>query len=275
VIILRCLGDEVVATEVMYLSPHLDDVALSCGGLIHRQAQAGIATLVTTVFAGAPPRSELSPLAAELHAQWGDLAEPVAARREEDKKAMRLLGTDCRHLEYPDAIYRFDDVSALYLSDEQLYGYIHSSDLQLIRQIAETIMEVCSPQPSTIYAPLGVGNHVDHQLVRGAALVLLRRSCPVIFSVDYPYVEVPGALTRELDLIGTGEWSEEVQDLHQEDVAMKIEAIAAYASQMDKLFEGADVMAQRVRDYAFALSSSEGYGERYWSLSRSTKYAIR
>ena len=35
----------------VYLSPHLDDAVLSCGGAIHRAGAAGEAVLVITVFA--------------------------------------------------------------------------------------------------------------------------------------------------------------------------------------------------------------------------------
>jgi LmbE family N-acetylglucosaminyl deacetylase len=264
-----------VATNVMYLSPHLDDVALSSGGLIHRQVQAGTGILVLTIFAGPPVHSELSPLAAELHAQWGHPTEPVAVRRKEDEKAMRLLGADNIHLGYADAIYRFDDTSFLYLCDEDLFGPLHPSDLKLVSQITEAITEIYSPHQSTIYAPLAVGNHVDHQLVREAALTLHHRSHPVIFYEDYPYVEVPGALTRELDRIGIESWTEEIRRLDEENLAIKIEAIAAYASQIDRLFQGVETMAQRVRDYASALSSEEGYGERYWRLSYEMRPATR
>lgn len=261
--------------NVIYLSPHLDDVALSCGGLIHRQVQAGTAVLVLTIFAGPPLHSELSSFAAELHAHWGHLTEPVAVRRREDKKAMRLLGADYIHLGYPDAIYRFDDTSSLYLCDEDLFGPLHPSDLKLVAQLTEAIMEMHSPRQSTIYAPLAVGNHVDHQLVREAALMLHRKSYPVTLYEDYPYVEVPKALTRELERIGTDRWTEEVQDFDEENLAMKIKAIAAYASQMDKLFGGTEVMAERVRDYSLALCPEERYGERYWRLSHEVKYAMR
>lgn len=264
-----------MATNVMYLSPHLDDVALSCGGLIHLQAQAGVATLVVTIFAGAPLRSELSPFAAELHAHWGHLTEPVAVRREEDEKAMRLLGAHYIHLKYPDAIYRFDSDSFLYLCDEDLFSSLHPSDLKLVSHISEAIIEIYARQRSTIYAPLAVGNHVDHQLVREAALTLHRGSYPVVFYEDYPYVEVPGALTRELERIGIERWTEQVQKLDEENLAMKIEAIASYASQVDRLFQRRGLMAERVRGYALTLGSQEGYGERYWALSYNAKSAMK
>ena len=51
----------------VYLSPHLDDAVLSCGGMIHRQAQAGERVVVVTVCAGDPPPGPLSDFARSLH----------------------------------------------------------------------------------------------------------------------------------------------------------------------------------------------------------------
>lgn len=258
-----------MATDVVYLSPHLDDAALSCGGLIHRQARAGTHVLVVTVFAGPPEDGALSALAAQLHARWGDLADVVAARRQEDEKAMRFLGAEPLYLQYPDAIYRLHRGSFLYPSEESLFESPRAPDLDLASQIAESLHAIHLPRRPTIYAPLAVGNHVDHQLVREAGLNLQRRSYPAILYEDYPYVEVPGALTEALDRVGPERCSEEIQEIREQDIAAKIAAIAAYASQMDSLFKGADSMSQRVRDYARALSSGDGYGERFWRISSS------
>jgi len=110
---------------------------------------------------------------------------------------------------------------------------------------------------------------VDHQLVRNAAFILLRESFRVTFYEDYPYVEVPGALTMALEGTGVTRWREEVQYLEEDCLAQKTQAIARYASQMNELFQGAEKMAQRVRDYALALSSSGSYAERSWRQSSS------
>ncbi|TKJ31835.1 MAG: GlcNAc-PI de-N-acetylase [Chloroflexi bacterium B3_Chlor] len=266
-------GHEAVATDVIYLSPHLDDAALSCGGLIHRQAQAGTNVLVVTVFAGSPAQNVLSPFAVELHARWGHPTNAVAVRTQEDHRAMRLLGAEYLHLEYPDAIYRFDGCSFLYLSREDLLGSLHPLDAELASQIATSIVEICSTRAPSIYAPLGVGDHVDHQLVREATLTLRNAFPSIVFYEDYPYVEVPGSLTDVLGRIGVEGWKAELQSLDEECMSARIGAISAYASQMDELFQSVEIMPGRVRDYAAALSSEEGYAERYWRLSRDKKIA--
>jgi len=259
--------DEAVTANVIFLSPHLDDAALSCGGLIARLIPDGAEVLVITVFAGFPARREPSALAAQLHARWGDPADPVVLRRNEDKKAMELLGADWLHLRYPEAVYRFEEPSFLYLRSRDLFGSPHPSDSAVVAQIAESVMEICHPGQTEIHAPLAIGNHVDHQLVRNAAFILLRRSFRVTFYEDYPYVEVPGALTMALEATDVTRWREEVQYLEEDCLAQKTQAIARYASQMNELFQGAEKMAQRVRDYSRAVSTVGGYAERYWQPS--------
>lgn len=259
--------------NVMYLSPHLDDAVLSCGGLMHHQIQAGTTVLVVTIFAGTPSRDELSAFAARLLADSGHLTDAVTARRREDERAARLLGAAHLHLEYPDAIYRFGDSSFLYLCDDDLFGTIHPSDRALISRITEDIAKLHASLEATIYAPLAVGSHVDHQLVREAALALRSDSHALVFYEDYPYVETPGALTRELARAGSYTWTEDVQELDEQDLALKIAAIAAYPSQIGTVFRGAQCVAQRVRDYALALSSGDAPVERYWRLSGSANSA--
>ncbi len=259
--------DEAVTANVIFLSPHLDDAALSCGGLIAHLIPNGAEVLVITVFAGFPARREPSALAAQLHSHWGDPADPVVLRRNEDKKAIGLLGADWLHLHYPEAIYRFEEPSFLYLRSGDLFGSPHPSDSAVVAQIAESVTEICHPGQTEIHAPLAIGNHVDHQLVRNAAFILLRRSFRVTFYEDYPYVEVPGALTMALEGTGVTRWREKVQDLEEDCLAQKTQAIARYASQMNELFQGAEKMAERVRDYSRAVSTVRGYAERYWQPS--------
>ena len=92
--------------SIIYLSPHLDDVALSCGGLIWEQTQSGDSVEIWTICAGDPPQDRLSPFAEELHQRWRVGHNAVDIRREEDIHSCRLLGAKYRHFEVPDAIYR-------------------------------------------------------------------------------------------------------------------------------------------------------------------------
>ena len=90
----------------IYLSPHLDDVVLSCGGVICEQIKAGDKVQVWTICAGDPPENQLTLFAQDLHARWNTDNDAVSIRREEDQLACHLLGASPTHFNYPDCIYR-------------------------------------------------------------------------------------------------------------------------------------------------------------------------
>src|SRR5438045_4362864 len=96
----------------IFLSPHFDDIALSCGGMAARLSRAGARCVALTLFAA--PASEDAPLsdfARWLHDQWESAGatggKPVnEVRREEERAALRLLGLEPVWLDLSDAPYR-------------------------------------------------------------------------------------------------------------------------------------------------------------------------
>ncbi len=93
----------------VFLSPHYDDVALSCGGTITALAKAGAHPLIVTCFGGSPP-GRLSDFAQRMHERWQvDAETAIAVRRAEEVVAAALLGGQTQWLDFPDAIYRGDD----------------------------------------------------------------------------------------------------------------------------------------------------------------------
>jgi hypothetical protein len=108
---------------------------------------------------------------------------------------------------------------------------------------------------------LGIGKHVDHQLVRdmGKAIAQWRPNNPLYFYEDYPYSMLGVAAIRgavaELDL-------DVSRNLHAVDPAAidaKIAAVGRYKSQISTFWESENVMAREIR--AFALQVS---GESEW-----------
>ena len=247
----------------IYLSPHLDDAVLSCGGAIHGQVRRGEGVLVITLFAGLPDYRRLSPFAASLHTAWGDPPDPVGARRAEDAAVMRALGASYRHLSLLDCIYRTAGGAFLYTSEEALFGDVHPAEADLEARIAAGLAPLCAEHPgATVYAPLRVGHHVDHQAVWGAALAL--EGVRLLFYEDYPYVEEAGALERAQAEPGDIGWVAQVEEIN---VEAKIQAIAGYTSQLEFLFGGQEEMARQVRAYAASIVQGQGYGERFWRFT--------
>ncbi|HEY0069599.1 MAG TPA: hypothetical protein VGE04_06480, partial [Chloroflexia bacterium] len=117
-------------------------------------------------------------------------------------------------------------------------------------------------------APLGVGHHVDHQLVFRAA----RRLGPrfgVLYYEDYPYAARQGGLDRRLQELNMP--AQPRLTPISELIGLKIAAIARYKSQLDVLFGSSEAMPGAVRDYARWVAASSGasgvqYAERVWHL---------
>lgn len=251
----------------IYLQPHFDDAPLSCGGTIALQAATGNRVLIVTVFGGVPP-SGLSPssFALQMQEKMGlglDPAEAVRRRREEDTAAAETLHADTLWLDYLDAIYRGSP--AQYASEDALFGEVQTNDLTLDEELAALLLSIHERAPlAVIYAPLGVGHHVDHQLLCSAADRLVQRRLNIKFYEDFPYITQPSALEgrqRELGIPMEPELVE-ISGL----LRVKEEAIAHYTSQVPQLFGTQERMRRALRDYSASLRRTyPGIAiERYW-----------
>lgn len=238
------------------LSPHLDDGPLSCGGAIHHWAAAGEPVLVVTFMTGDPPAGDLSPFAHYQHAGWQLPArEAYIVRRAEEVAALQVLGADFHHAGWLDCIYRADDAGSFYASDEAIFGVTHPGDDRLAEEMARRLAFLGPLESTTIvYAPLAVGNHIDHQLVRQAAERWRGRE--LIYYEDFPYVgqDAPVELDATPLLIS----------LSKEDIEAKVKAIGCYRSQIRFLFDTRAKMVARVWDHCRRVAGKNGWAERYW-----------
>jgi LmbE family N-acetylglucosaminyl deacetylase len=251
----------------IYIQPHFDDAALSCGGSIALQKATGQHILVVTVFGGVPAAgSQLSPFAQQVQRNMGlglDATEAMRQRRAEETSAADILGYDMLFLDYLDAPYR--GTPAYYASEESLYGTVNAADLALDEELAGVLLTIPERAPlAAIYAPLGTGHHVDHQLCCSAADRLAQRKVNVKFYEDFPYVTQPGALEARQRELGIPMEPALVEISGT--MRAKEEAIAQYTSQVPQLFGTQDRMRQSLRTYSGSLRRAyPGIEvERYW-----------
>ncbi|HET9906620.1 MAG TPA: PIG-L family deacetylase [Anaerolineales bacterium] len=228
----------------IYLSPHLDDAVLSAGGLIYDQTQAGDSVEIWTFMCGYPPEGEFSPIADQLHQQWGfsSAEEAVRKRRLEDKNAAAILGATTRHFDFLDCVYRQGS------NGEWLYSKItvppHKEDEKLPAQIAEAISARLHPD-DVLVCQLAVGSHVDHVLVRRAA-ELLGKS--LRYDIDVPYIfykpqELKPASAGMMDL---------VYSVSKAGVEFWKEAVLEYKSQIStlgKVFDTPEKVRESIQNY--------------------------
>ncbi|MCL4861565.1 MAG: PIG-L family deacetylase [Caldilineaceae bacterium] len=240
----------------IYLSPHLDDVTLSCGGQVYQQTRAGQSVLIVTVTAGDPPRDALSGYAQSLHDRWALATDAVAARRAEDLAACRILGADALHWEIADCIYRMNPATGepIYLSDPDIFGDVHAAEHGLVERLAAQMRAL--PAHSRLCVPLGVGHHVDHQLTRAAAEQAFGRE--LVYYEEYPYAQQPGAVSRVI-APGAPDWQAEVVALTPDALEAKFAAILTFESQLSTFFTDEADLRRQVGGYAASVG-----GERLW-----------
>lgn len=228
---------------------------------------------ILTLMAGDPP-SPLPETAIlhELHSRWGVGENAAAVRRDEDSASAAVLGARAEHRSYPDCIYRVHAGQALYPTQAAIFGEVHPSDV-MPRSLAveTTLFPFVFPSVSVVYAPLGVGHHVDHQIVRNWSLDLSRglrqRGIEVRYYEEYPYTRDQFAIQRALDLLRPQQaLRPEVRLLSAREMTAKTDAIACHRSQISTFWKSEAAMRRDV-DSAFCLGDGQ-YGERFWHAAR-------
>lgn len=263
------------------LSPHYDDMALSIGASMATFADSGRQVTDLIVFGAEPSGVALHDFAQHHHDRWGLTAvEVVNARRGEEARAVRILGADTSNLPFFDAIYRSD----YYTSDSMLFGSPSPAESEMADRIATTAIEAARSlvgaddaslrESVRFYAPLAIGNHVDHQTVFSAACVLSAWGYVVWLFEDLPYAMIGDNSDRRRAALSTA-------GIHIEPVASvptdtgwarKIEAVLAYPSQLETVFRnyaGVEPTPKAIDSALTEYHRSAGDGEsveRFWRL---------
>jgi len=252
---------------ILILSPHLDDAALSCGGWMAAAAAAGGQVTVFNLFC-APYKGPLSPAARELHASWGDPVDISGLRLAEDRQALGMLGAQGMYGDARDLIYRQDAQGAwLYAHMADLQGRRHPADDALVRHYFEIITRQFNKDAVEVYAPLGIGGHIDHLLAFDIGAGLQQAGYAVWFYEDLPYALREDWLEARMKSI-TG-MAASVKLFSLENLETKIAALHAYASQIAALFQNEANMREWMSAQALRMSGREDMGgEKVWAFRK-------
>ena len=245
--------------KAIYLSPHLDDVALSCGGQIYLETAVSHPILIVTIMAGEPSKDlQLSAFAKELHQRWELPQDAVSVRRTEDVAASQILGADYLHWSLQDCVYRTDPATGepCYPTWESIVTTFHPADEAVLVWLKQHLCQL--PPAERIYAPLTAGNHIDHRLVRQAAEAVF--GTELGYYEDYPYAAEPEAVTAVLTLTPDN-WRATTIQLTETAVQRKTDAIWAYASQRSTFFTDRADLQAKIAQYTAQVG-----GERQWRL---------
>lgn len=245
-------------TTLIFLSPHLDDAVLSCGGLIWELIQKGFSVEVWTVSTMEPDKQELSPYAQMLHARWQNSDNPYKLRKEEDIKALTLLGCKWAHLDFPDCIYRFNRETddPLIQKDEDLFSKNYQADRLYIYNITRTLEAMLTRRDILDYqsglpikkhqfiVPLGVGGHIDH---RDTRLAVFQLGLPLYYYAEYPYAEKDPDQVNALLPFKSKAHRFKISD---DGLAAWQAAVSCYGSQISSFWSSVDEMRSALANYA-------------------------
>lgn len=235
---------------VVFVQPHFDDVALSCGGTVAALARKGVPVTIATVFSEVPATAVRSRVADELHAAWGlDPSSVAGVRRAEDDAATRVLGAGAIRLGMTEAIYR----GSRYGEWAALFGTVPNEEMglaaELVRRLAAAM---AAAWPVVVVLPQAVGGHVDHRICTSAAGLAAAAGCDVWCYRDQPYAgpNVPaGGCAVDIG----------------ETLGVKLAAVNKYRSQRAALF-GEDDPADVLSTWTFVGGR---HVEHFWPFEAS------
>ena len=252
----RPLGVPAAAPEApprpaIVFSPHPDDAALSPGGLL---CSGGFGPMRIVTFFSRSVHSLLEP---------GEAAA-TRVREMEERCYAGALGADVTLLDLPEALLRgkrtaFD---LIFWDDGEAEEQMRS---EIVAGIDQLGLDLETPD---LFIPLGVGNHIDHVLVRDAVLRLLparrKRLEGVWFYEELPYAAVFPDRSRVLGALAVlgANFTPRLVDVTRS-IGEKLELLRIYQSQL------APAEFARTLSYAARLAPHPAEGqptfhERYW-----------
>jgi LmbE family N-acetylglucosaminyl deacetylase len=179
-------------SKVIVISPHSDDAALSLAGVLYVLSRRGAAIEIITCFS----KSEYTHLSSPLTRE-----NATALRRGEDERFGDILGQRCTlswldQLDAPLRDYAASEICAA--------RSIPDHELSIVGEIEGRVRDRVSLN-CALFAPLGLGNHIDHCIARQAVIPLVRDpTLSILFYEELPYAAFrsPAKNRESADLFG-------------------------------------------------------------------------
>lgn len=247
----------------LYISPHLDDVVLSCGGRLAAGRREGRSAVVVSVFAAPIPCDQVPQFARNYHEIMGIGSDPFLRQRE-DREALRLLGAQPIHLGHLDCIYRTrpDGLPAV-THEREIFLFDMAEEEDLLQAVSDDLYgPIISVDADRVVLPLALGWHRDHVLTRRAAERALGRAGQ---HIDVRYFEdVPYVIQAPDDVMDAARgMRSEAFPLTAAELDARLAAISCYGSQRDILWHQGQGLGQAICDHVHRVGDGIPT-ERYW-----------
>ena len=246
----------------LFLSPHLDDVAFSCGGTLLRLADdPSWRVALCTVFTASVADPQDFALRCQTDKGIAAGVDYMALRRAEDEAYAKSASVDdARHWVYREAPHRG------YGSPADLFAGVHDGD-DVWQGLGDDLAALDDElRPDLVFAPQGLGNHVDHlQTIRATLAawpierVLWYRDTP--YAIREPEARPAGLLRLEEELFPCR------VPLSSVVLDRKITGCSLYASQIGFQFGGPAAVREKLTAFhareAGAFPGSMPYAETF------------
>lgn len=235
----------------LFVSPHLDDAAFSCGGTLIKLASEDWRVILCTIFTASVQRPQGFALSCQTDKGLSPEADYMELRRAEDFEFAQFTNvSELIHLDFAEAPHRN------YQSATELFAGIKTDD-KIWQRVKIKLGEINDKfAPDLIFAPAGIGNHIDH-LQTIQAILESNFAAQTVWYQDTPYVvrhknALPSSQLNNLNL--------RLQPLDiSGTIEQKILAANLYRTQINFQFGGAENLAIVLREFHLADNAKNFY----------------
>lgn len=152
--------------EILFISPHHDDLVYSCGGTILLMLNNKSNVCNLNIFS-------LSKWSSNVEISIDEIS---TVRKKEEKEVSELWGFRSIDLDFCDSSYR----------GLNLFEELHTTvDTKLFVEISNAVSGVLQENKfDYAFLPMGIGNHIDHLYANRLKEII---TVPIIFYEDLPY----------------------------------------------------------------------------------------
>ncbi len=244
--------------KLYFVSPHLDDAIFSAGSLLYSVRKNSHLKVINVFTKG---RNSLNTIAAKKFIKdcnYIDIDTLYSDRVAEDKQIFNKLDIEVQYLDHVDCLWRLNQTLAsskvlraigkivpeiLHIYPTYRFhagiGRIFSADNGLVDDIYHELVKITKNDPEAIiFCPKGIGNHVDHLVVKAASDKL---KCKKVYWADFPYSIIKSKFSKQL---------ESSNYIYNKYLDKKIELSYMYKTQVPTIFPNGKIT--KAPEYYFA-----------------------